>query len=639
VPPRTSAVPRPGRLLTSLVVLIVIMLLGIVAGSLFAPASWQHRFKVGLGLDLSSGTTVTLRAQSPASAHMTSSQFSSAFSTAVTIMNNRVNGAGFNGATVVPQGSNLIVVTVPGKNYQQVAGLVGTTAQLRFRQVLLVAPNSASEATPSPTPTPTPSSSPTPKPSTSSSPKASASPTASTSAFGDTGAGGVSVTAMRTAAKPAASPSASPSPTPSPSPSPTPAPGALSTTADGSGEASLLTAATKAAFDKVNCADKNWQAQLYGNNANSWDNPKAQIVVCGAFDGGPTLDKIALDKAYVTGAELKNGGASAQPQTNGDWYVDMTFDSQGATANSNQTTKMYDSYYDTTNSQANSVLDYFAIVLDGVPEAIPYVEQPTSGTSEIRGTFTQSQANQLVDVLNYGALPLTFQQESVESITPQLGSSYLHAGLIAAAIGLALVVCYSFFYYRGLGIVSVSSLAIAALLSYLSVVLLSDYEGFALTLAGIAGLIVAIGITADSFVVFFERLRDEVRDGRTLRTAVERGWVRARRTILVSDTVSFIAAALLYKLAVGDVQDFGFTLGLTTLIDIIVVFLFTKPMVSLLARTEFFGNGHKGSGLDPARLGVQSPWRGTRQPASRPAAGAAGGAASQAQARSNPKEA
>jgi preprotein translocase subunit SecD len=198
------------------------------------------------------------------------------------------------------------------------------------------------------------------------------------------------------------------------------------------------------------------------------------------------------------------------------------------------------------------------------------------------------------------------------------------------------VVVYAFLYYRGLGIVSVSSLAIAALLSYLAVVLLSDYESFALSLAGIAGLIVAIGITADSFVVFFERLRDEVRDGKSLRAAVEHGWVRARRTILVSDTVSFIAAAVLYKFAVSDVQNFAFTLGLTTLVDVIVVFLFTKPMVTLLARTKFFGGQHKWSGLDPTRLGMRAPWRGSRRPAPRPQPG---GAASAAAPRTNPKEA
>jgi preprotein translocase subunit SecD len=205
------------------------------------------------------------------------------------------------------------------------------------------------------------------------------------------------------------------------------------------------------------------------------------------------------------------------------------------------------------------------------------------------------------------------------------------------------VVVYAFLYYRGLGAVAISSLAISALLTFLSVVLLSTYEKFALSLAGVAGLIVAIGITADSFVVFFERLRDEVRDGKSLRTAVERGWQRARRTILVSDSVSFIAAAVLYKFAVTDVQNFAFTLGLTTLVDVIVVFLFTKPMVTLLARTNFYGGGHRLSGLDPARLGARSPWRATRRQAVRRQPGQApGGAATAtapAQPRTNPKEA
>jgi preprotein translocase subunit SecD len=183
------------------------------------------------------------------------------------------------------------------------------------------------------------------------------------------------------------------------------------------------------------------------------------------------------------------------------------------------------------------------------------------------------------------------------------------AGLIAGVIGLLIVIFYLFCYYRGLGIVAVSSLLIAALLSYLGVVLLSKYANFTMELAGIAGLIVAIGITADSFIVYFERLRDEVRDGKQLRPAVESGWRRARRTILVSDTVSFLAAVLLYKFATSDVQGFAFTLGLTTLIDVLVVFTFTKPMMTILAGTKFFGRGHPWSGLDPKRLGARAPWR------------------------------
>ena len=212
-------------------------------------------------------------------------------------------------------------------------------------------------------------------------------------------------------------------------------------------------------------------------------------------------------------------------------------------------------------------------------------------------------------MLQYGSLPLNFKILTADTVSASLGQAQLDGGLIAAAIGLALVVIYSFLYYRGLGLVSVSSLLIAGTLALLAVMLLTKYQNFALELSGIAGLIVAIGITADSFVVFFERLRDEVREGKQLRPAVEAGWKRARRTILVSDTVSFIAAILLYYFSIGEVKGFAYTLGLTTLIDVIVVFLFTKPMVTLLARTKFYGNGHPLSGLDPARLGARTPWR------------------------------
>jgi preprotein translocase subunit SecD len=279
-------------------------------------------------------------------------------------------------------------------------------------------------------------------------------------------------------------------------------------------------------------------------------------------------------------------------------------------------------------------------VLDGKVVSAPTVNGLIpGGQAQITGTFSQKDATDLANVLAYGALPLTFTKQSVESVSPQLGSSQLHAGLIAAGIGLLLVVLYSFLYYRGLGIVSVLSLMIAALLSYLSVVALSTYYGFSLSLSGVAGLIVAIGITADSFVVYFERLRDEVREGRSLRAAVERGWTRARRTILVSDTVSFLAAALLYYFAIGDVKGFAFTLGLTTVIDVVVVFLFTKPMVTLLARTRFFSSGHPLSGLDPVRLGARNPWRGGKRVPVRPAAGGAAATPATAPRRTAQKEA
>jgi preprotein translocase subunit SecD len=633
-PPTTTS--RPGRLLTTLAVLIVVLLLGVLAGSLFQPAGWHKRFKVGLGLDLTSGTTLTLQAVPPRGT--TATQLASDMSTAESIMSNRVNGAGFNGASVTTQGTNLINVTVPGQGSAEVVNLVGTTAQLRFRQVLLVANNYAGTSTPTPSPSSSPSPTPTPSASSSAKPKASASPTPSSAALGASGAGsaghGLAVGARSLAGRPAAAATAKPSPTPSPTPTPSASPSStpkLSTTAEGYGEAGALSATVKAQFDRLNCANPHWKTQIYGTNPNNWDNANIQVVTC--YNGY----KYALAKATVTGEELKLGGSSASLQDNGDWWVDLNFDGAGAKAFATFTENEYSLYKGASDQPLND----FAIVLDGAPVSIPYVGGVIpSGTGQIQGTFTESQADYLANILNYGALPLTFRNLSEQTVSAQLGSSQLHAGLLAGAVGLFLVVIYAFLYYRGLGIVAISSLAISAMLTYLSVVMLSLYEKFALDLAGIAGLIVAIGITADSFVVFFERLRDEVRDGKSLRSAVEHGWRRARRTILVSDSVSFLAAAVLYKFAVTDVQNFAFTLGLTTLIDVIVVFLFTKPMITLLARTKFYGGGHRLSGLDPARLGMRSPWRGSRRPATRPQTREApGGAASAARPQTKPKEA
>jgi preprotein translocase subunit SecD len=185
-----------------------------------------------------------------------------------------------------------------------------------------------------------------------------------------------------------------------------------------------------------------------------------------------------------------------------------------------------------------------------------------------------------------------------------LGADQLSAGLLAGGLGLGLVLLYSLLYYRGLGLVTVGSLAIAASLVYLLFLLLGEWIGFTLTLAGIAGAIVAIGVTADSFIIYFERIRDEIREGRSLRTAVETGWSRARRTILVADFVSIIAAVLLYFFAVGGVRGFAFTLGLTTLVDLIVVFAFTKPIVTILAKMNFFASGHPLSGLSAKSTGT-----------------------------------
>jgi preprotein translocase subunit SecD len=626
VAPRSTPSSFPWRYLAALGAVLVIMLVSVLGGNIVKPADWHKSFRVQLGLDLSSGTAITLKAQTPGGKTPTAASMNKA----VQIITNRVEATGLTGSTVVPQGGNEIVVSVPGAGAQKVETLVGETALLRMRQVLVEAPNTTTGATTTPTPSPSPSSSgksnansTSPSPSASSSPSASASG-GSGQAAGATAFGATSSPSPSTSASTSSTPAASSSPATSASPGTTGKPTLSTTTSSGtSGNPALLTPATVKLFNELNC-NTNWKSVIYHSNPNAWDNPDVQTVTC--LNGV----KYALDKAVVQGKDLSN--VQAVDQTTG-WVVSFDVKSPASAALGTLTTTMASKYYDATTGSATSPLDFLAVDLDGTLQGPPpQVQTPFSSSGQIQGStanpFTQTQAQNLADVLKYGSLPLSFKTLYVSSISPTLGSDQLSAGLFAAMIGLLLVVIYSFIYYRGLGVVSVSSLAIAAALSYLSVVLLSKYEGFTLTLAGIAGLIVAIGITADSFIVFFERLRDEVREGRSLRAAVERGWTRARRTILVSDTVSFLAALLLYILSIGDVRGFAFTLGLTTLVDIIVVFLFTKPMVTLLARTKFYGQGHPLSGLDPARLGARAPWRGSRRPA--PATSSATAAVSRA---------
>ena len=610
--PPSGNVSRPGRALAVLAALIVVMFLAIVGSNIGSPGQWGKDFKVHLGLDLTSGTTVALKAEAPKG--VSSAQFAADMTQAKNIMANRVNGAGFTEAQVQQQGSDIINVAVPGAGSQKVVNLVGTTAQLLFRQVILQAPNTgATTATTTPTPTPSASGSPSATPSPTAS--ASASSSATTGALGRgavVGGTGAKEMASRSdhltaahaqaSATPSASGSASPAASASATPSPASSSG-VSTVAGASGDASLVSPLVKAQFNKLNCADKNWKKQV-GYTAQQYNNPNVQTVSCGSLSG--VRYKFVLDKAAVLGKDIKSASAT-QSTTSVDWQTNLNFNSAGGAAFGKVTEQMFSKY------GVNSVQDELAVVLDGNVISFPVIQGAIpGGSAQITGSFSQEEATNLANVLNYGALPLTFTKESVQSISPSLGSAQLRAGLIAGAIGLLLVVLYCLLYYRGLAVVAVSSLIIAGVLVFEAIVLLGKYQNFALQLSGVAGLIVAIGITADSFVVFFERLRDEVRDGRTLRTAVERGWKRARRTVLVSDTVSFLAAALLWYFSLGEVKGFAFTLGLTTIIDVVVVFLFTKPMVTLLARTKFFGQGHPLSGLDPARLGARAPWRSTR---------------------------
>ena len=383
------------------------------------------------------------------------------------------------------------------------------------------------------------------------------------------------------------------------------------------GDAGLVNAATMKLFNELKCAPGSngsasdaWKATVgYTPLQDQWDNAGSQVVSCDANGG-----KYALDKAVFKGTDVTSANAGLLPNSS-QWEVNLTLDGPATQAFGALATNQYDHYYPNVRvSENDAVLDQTAMTLDGdVVSAPQTADAITSGQFLVSGPssapFTQAQADQLANQLKYGALPLSFKLLEVNAITGQIAHASLVGGLTAGAIGLTLTASYLFIYYRGLGLVSVSSLLIAALLAALALVLLSRYEYFTLSLSGIAGLVVAIGITADSFIVFFERLRDEVRVGRSLRPAVDQGWRRARRTILVSDSVSFIAAVVLYHFAVSDVQGFAYTLGLTTLIDVIVVFLFTKPALTLLAGTRFYGGGHPWSGLDPQRLGGGAPWR------------------------------
>jgi preprotein translocase subunit SecD len=602
-PSRT--VPHPGRALVLLLVLIVAMLLGVLGGKLFTPSQWDNRFKVGLGLDLSSGTQVTLQAQTQNGKAPSSDEMNAAIS----VIQSRVNGTGNSGAQVQPQGNSLLIVTVPGKGSQQTIQLVSTTALLMFRQALLYQPYSATS-----TPAPAASTS----PSASASPSGSATPSSSSSATATPSASSTSTAKTSAKVVPAATSSASPSAsaTGSASTSGTASPSASATSSPSSttfGNPSLVTDKhVMTLFNQLVCKPgdtQKWKSQVGYDTNPAYDRPNQQVVACG--NNGGQWGKYILDKAKVQGKQVTSATAGLST-TNNQWQVNLSLNGAGASAFATLTSHLYSTYYTAAQSgdQNSAILDQVAIALDGNVVSSPEIQGAIAGgNAQITGSFTQQQATQLQDMLKFGSLPLNFKTQYVTSVSAQVGRNQLDAGLIAAGIGLLLVVAYAFFYYRGLGIVAVSSLIIAALITYLAVVLLSLYQNFTLSLAGIAGLIVAIGITADSFVVYFERLRDEVREGKQLRPAVESGWKRARRTILVSDTVSFLAALLLYYFAIGDVKGFAYTLGLTTLIDVVVVFLFTKPTVTLLARTKFFGNGHPMSGLDPARLGARTPWR------------------------------
>ena len=348
-----------------------------------------------------------------------------------------------------------------------------------------------------------------------------------------------------------------------------------------------VSAAINAQFAALDCTNP---ASLQGTGA---DSPADTIVAC-SREGA---SKYILAPAEVLGQQVSKASSGIDQQGASAWFVSLTFNGEGTKAFGALTSRV---------TSLPSPQNQVAIVLDGLVVSAPVINEAIpSGNAQITGSFTQVEAADLANVLKYGALPLAFDRGEIQQVSPTLGSEQLRAGLIAGVLGLGLVIIFSVLYYRALGFVTVGSLLIAAALVYLLVLVLGEAIGFTLTLAGIAGIIVAIGITADSFIVYFERVRDEAREGRSLRTAVESGWIRARHTIIVADMISLLAAVLLYFFAVGNVRGFAFTLGLTTLVDLLVVFIFSKPMVTIIARWDFFSSGHPLSGFSDKSVGIK----------------------------------
>ena len=561
--------------------LALVGLVVVLAGIIGAQVKWANgaQWTPRLGLDLEGGTQIILKPVAQGGGKVTPQTLQQS----VDIIRARVDGSGVGEAEITTEGGQNIVVAVPGKIDDRQRNLIKQSSQLRFRAVLVAAPaqtapapTSTSTSTPSGTATSTGTGTGTKAPAASATPTATGNATSSSQQRGLPQA---LVKGSTTTPTPTASATASATASGGATPSAQPTNGS---------DPAWITPDLEQKFTALDCTDT---TALQG----STDDPKKPLVTCSS----DRTEKYILGPVEVDGTDIKDATAGLQPTQNGGtsttWEVRLNFNSKGANKFLDVTKRLY-----TLDPPRNQ----FAIVLDGLVISAPRADGPISGGSaSIYGSFTQQSSMALANQLKYGALPLSFQVQTEEQISPLLGAEQLQRGLLAGLIGLLLVVLYSLFQYRALGFVTVASLLVAGVVTYEAVVLLGNSAGLRLSLAGVTGLIVSIGVTADSFIVYFERVRDEVREGRSLRAAVETGWRRARRTILAADAINFLAAVVLYILAAGGVRGFAYTLGLATIIDVVVVMLFTHPLLSRLARTKFFGQGHRWSGLDPERLG------------------------------------
>jgi preprotein translocase subunit SecD len=566
----TSKRSTAKRSLTVLIV-VVVGLGALLAGAVY----WSDaQTTPKLGLDLEGGTQIILEPKTSAGQTVSAQQLNQARD----IIVQRVDAGGVSGAEVTTQGDRNIVVSIPEIPTQEVRDAISKSSQLQFRPVLAVA-----SGVPAPQPSPSASGAASP----SGSPSPSATPTVAGSASPTSNSAVPEALTAPTPSPSGSAASASPSGSATPSPK-TSAPPAGVTPTDAT-DLAWITPDVQKKFDALTCTDPAALDKIV-------DDPKKPLITCDV-DG---TAKYVLGPVVVSGDKISDATSGYRSNQQGaitqEVEIALSLNGEGAKQYADISRKMVG--LPEPQNQLAATLDSRVIVAPRFNEAI------LDGRASITGGFTLEEARSLSDQLKFGALPLSFTEQTSIDISPTLGSEQLRYGFIAGLIGLFLVFVYSMFQYRVLGFVTVASILVAGLMTYLAITILGWSHNYRLDMAGVTGLIVAIGFTADSFIVYFERVRDELRDGRSLEAAVETGWNRAKRTILVADGVNFLAALTLYALASSSVRGFAFTLGLTTLIDLFVVFFFTHPIVALLARRPFFRDGHAWSGLDPRRLGA-----------------------------------
>ncbi|GAB94813.1 preprotein translocase subunit SecD [Kineosphaera limosa] len=609
---------RPFRSTLAIFTLITLMLTGgLIASVQFSDGSWTPK----LGLDLEGGTQMVLQPQT-ADGTVNAEQLDQA----VDIMRARVDGQGVAEAEVATLGNN-VVVAVPGAMTREQEDALRQSSQMRFRPVITVVAGSPMEVSPipgegDPTEPAADPTAPTPdatEPAASPTGGATASP--ATPAPSPTTAGAVLPRGLQQATPtptgtPTASPTATPTGSPAATPEPTETPGlGLPTSEEGTPTITPQDAADPQKLIEY-ASSEAWLTAQWSQRLEEFDcraqpvydpskeDPLQPSVAC-SDDGAA---KYLLGPAVISGDQLADAssGPIVSQQTGaptGGYQVNLQMDGGEATA-AYATVSRYMVGLPEPRNQLAIVLDNHVVSAPRFENAIP------DGRAQITGNFTAESAMALANQLKFGALPMSFTVQSTESVSPTIGGDQLRLAMIAGAVGLLLVVLYSLWQYRALGLVTVASLLVTAGLTYLVLTLFGWGYNLRLTMAGITGAIVAIGTTVDSFIVYFERVRDELRDGRRLQSAVQSGWARASRTIYISSAVSFLAATVLYALATSNVRGFAFVLMLTTVLDLFVTVMFTHPLLSLLSHVKFFRDGHRLSGFHPDTIGAIPAYRG-----------------------------